>query len=153
MRRKLLSFRLRSLLLGLDIDLVREIVPYSGITVVPASPNRLAGVMILRGANVTVVDPAAALFGDRSVPGKSACVVLIETNGPPFGLAVDSVEDVLDVDERTFEPPPPTLDYLAATLVHQGETMLLLRRELLTDSTSALTASWQPLPESYIRRK
>lgn len=152
MKRQFLSFRMRSRLFAIDIDLVREIVPYGSITPVPSAPDKLAGVMILRDKNVTVVDPAASLFGGRSVAAKSTCIILIETGEAPFGLVVDAVENVIDLDEALVESSPPGLDYLAGTAVHRGETLLLLERSLLLDAQRALSDGWRPLPPEQMAK-
>ena len=144
MKRQLLSFRMRSRLFAVDIDLVREIVPYGNVMEVPSAPDRLAGLMIVRNENVTVVDPAASLFGGRSQPNKSTCIILIETQGSPFGLVVDSVEDVLDLDAAGLESAPPGIDYVEGLAVHRGETLLLIARSLLLDAERALSDGWIP---------
>lgn len=144
MSRSLLSFRLRGRLFGLDIDLVREIVPYSSISPVPSSSERLAGIMILRDRNVSVMDPGAALFGGRSESSKSSCVILIETQPEPFGLLIDAVEDVLALDPAKIEPPPPSVEMLSGTSIHGGETLLILERSLFAKSATALSDSWLP---------
>ena len=105
-----LSFRVRQARYALPIDLVREIIEYGQITTVPMMPSCIHGVINLRGNVVPVLDLAARLGNELTVPGKRTCIVIIELElnelQQRIGLVVDAVDAVLDIDAADVETAP-----------------------------------------------
>ena len=96
--------------LAVTIDTVREILEVGRLTALPRTPDFVRGVMNLRGAVVPVVDLLARFGSVAAVPGKRACIVIIEVAQEgarqDVGILVDSVSEVLDIDAANIEPPP-----------------------------------------------
>ena len=105
-----LSFRVRQARYALPIELVREIIEYGQITTVPMMPSCIHGVINLRGNVVPVLDLAARLGNELTVPGKRTCIVIIELElnelQQRIGLVVDAVDAVLDIDAADVETAP-----------------------------------------------
>jgi purine-binding chemotaxis protein CheW len=86
-------FRLAGGSYGIELDAVREIIPFRGATRLPGAPAHVSGLVNVRGAIVTVIDLGAQLEGAPSARDKSS-VMLIEHGGKLVGAAVDEVLDV-----------------------------------------------------------
>lgn len=105
-----LSFRVRQARYALPIELVREIMEYGQITTVPMMPSCIHGVINLRGNVVPVLDLAARLGSELTVPSKRTCIIIIELplneQQQRIGLVVDAVDAVLDIDAADVESAP-----------------------------------------------
>jgi purine-binding chemotaxis protein CheW len=108
--RQLLTFSLGEQLFGVEIHVIKEIIQFGTVTRVPMVPAYIRGVLNLRGAVVPVVDLLARFGNAAAVPGKRACIVIIEVAQQgarqDVGILVDSVSEVLEVDAANIEPPP-----------------------------------------------
>jgi purine-binding chemotaxis protein CheW len=91
--RQLVVFRLAGSTYGIELDVVREIVPFRGATRLPGAPSNVAGLMNVRGSIITVIDLGAQLEGTPSARDR-ASVMLVEHGGKVVGAAVDEVLDV-----------------------------------------------------------
>jgi len=117
------SFYLGQDLFGIEILLVREINRNPQITPVEHAPNFIAGLMNLRGQIVTVMDLGIRLgLPKQALSNQSRCIVLktqqeLASRGADeifvreapsefLGLLVDSVDDMVSVDEVQVELPP-----------------------------------------------
>lgn len=84
--------------LGLDLDLVQEIVDRGTITSLPGLPAAVAGVIAVRGAAVPVIDAGAL---DGGVARYDRRGVVIGTDGVrPLALLVDEVEGIVEAGQE-----------------------------------------------------
>jgi purine-binding chemotaxis protein CheW len=90
---QLLIFRLGERSCGIELDTVREILPFRSATRLPGAPSFVAGLVNVRGTVVTVFDLGARLSGIPVAPGRGS-VILIEHAGRIVGARVDEVLDV-----------------------------------------------------------
>lgn len=104
--RQFLTFLLGQEQYGIPILKAQEIKGYTAPTPVPNAPSHVRGVMNLRGTVVPVVD-LRSRFGMPAVERDQFTVVIVVTVGSKvFGLIVDAVSDVLDIDANDIEPAP-----------------------------------------------
>jgi purine-binding chemotaxis protein CheW len=105
------TIRLAGQLLGIPVLSVHDVLKPQVITRVPLAPGSVAGVLNLRGRIVTAIDLRNRLGlpprGKDERPGMS---VVVEYRGEPYSLLIDSVGEVLSLDETAFERNPVTLD-------------------------------------------
>ncbi|BBD79416.1 chemotaxis protein CheW [Aerosticca soli] len=109
---------------------VREIRGWSPVTRIPQAPPYVLGVLNLRGAIVPVIDLRLRFGLPREEYGPTTVVVIISVGGRYFGVVVDGVSDVLDVDDAAIRPVPDMgtvvdTEYLKG-LTSVGERMVLL---------------------------
>ena len=103
--RELLVFGLDDSTYAIPVERVREIVRMRAPTRVPRAPDRLLGVIALRGEVVEVIDLRRSLGFAGASPGpKSRIIVLHGDVDRVTGLLVDSVEAVLRISEESFWP-------------------------------------------------
>lgn len=108
--RKLALFESGNLLCGLDIAHVQEINKNIAVTAVHRAPKYVRGVINLRGEIVTVIDLRSKFgFAPLTQAAAEAQIVIVRQGDENIGLLVDSVSDVVIVDEKDIEPPPSNL--------------------------------------------
>jgi purine-binding chemotaxis protein CheW len=122
---------------GLDVLRVQEVIRCQAMTRVPLAPPVVRGLINLRGQIVTAIDLRRRLdFNDRPTDRLPVNVV-VQTDDGAVSLLVDEIGDVLDVEEKLFEPPPDTLTGTARELI-RGAYKLKDRLMLLLDIDKAL---------------
>lgn len=111
MTRQVLTFFVAGEEYGAPILGVREIVRFEPLTRVPTARPSIRGVMNLRGGVVPVVDLAVEFGLPPAQVNPRSCVAVLELASggrEPVvaGILIDTVGQVLDVDERQVQPPP-----------------------------------------------
>jgi len=122
---------------GLDVLKVQEVIRYQEMTRVPLAPPVVRGLINLRGQIVTALDLRRRLELDDRPADQLPVNVVVQTDDGAVSLLVDEIGDVLDVEEKLFEPPPDTLTGSARELI-RGAYKLNSRLMLLLDIDKAL---------------
>jgi purine-binding chemotaxis protein CheW len=116
-------------LFGLPISRVQDVFMPDRMTRVPLSSPEIAGVLNLRGRIVTSIDMRCRLGLPKKEDKRPPMAVGIEYKGESYGLLIDSVGEVLKLDESTREPNPVNLDARLARVsagVHRLDGQLLV---------------------------
>ena len=111
------TFFLGGHLFGIAVEEVQEVIQHQDMTRLPLAPDGIRGLINLRGQIVMAVDLRRRLRIGAPPPGTSLINVVIRTQEGPVSLLVDSIGDVVEVDETTAEPPPHTLQADIRTLI------------------------------------
>lgn len=103
---KYLTFMLDNESYGLEIRHVTEIIGLHSITKVPDVPDYIQGIINLRGKVIPIMD-VRRRFGmiNREYDART-CIIVINIQESSVGLVVDTVSEVIDIDEAKIEPPP-----------------------------------------------
>jgi purine-binding chemotaxis protein CheW len=140
--RQFCTFRLDGFLFGIEVLDVQEVLRYQEMTRVPRAPETIAGLINLRGEIVTAVDLRRRLALGLRPTEELPMNVIVRTEGGAVSFLVDSIGDLVDVDEERFETPPETLSGPARGLIrgaYKLENELLLMLD--PDRASCLEAS------------
>jgi len=130
-----LTFFIRSEEYAVAILRVKEIIEFESVTRVPAMPAHVRGVINLRGSVLPVIDLSAKFGHGESVPARTTCIVVVETqvDGEVLvaGVIADAVSEVVDLPAVQIEPPPPfgtniRVDFLAGMGKLDGRLVLIL---------------------------
>jgi len=129
--RQLCTFVVDSMLFGVDVAHVQEVIRYQEMTAVPLAPPTVRGLINLRGQIVTAVDIRARLGLPRRSSDALPMNVVTTTGGGVVSFLVDEIGDVLEVDERSFERAPETMSATFREIVPgvfklEGRLLLLL---------------------------
>ena len=90
--------------LGLPVQTVRDILKPQHLTRTPLAPDWIAGLLNLRGRIVTAIDLRRRLgLPLQRADGSAGMSIVVEHHGAPYCLLVDSVSDVLTVNDDAFE--------------------------------------------------
>ena len=116
-------------LFGLPILRVQDVFAPERLTAVPLSPSEVAGVLNLRGRIVTLIDMRCRLgLGSRD-DGQQSMAIGVESRGESYGLLIDSVGEVLKLDNQSWEPNPSNLDARLASVstgIYRLDSQLLM---------------------------
>jgi purine-binding chemotaxis protein CheW len=117
---------------AIDILAVREIRGWTPVTRIPQAPSYVLGVLNLRGTIVPVLDLRLRFGLAREEYNATTVTVIITVAGRQFGVVVDGVSDVLDV-EATSIKPVPDMGTTVDTEYLKGLTSVAQRMVLLLD--------------------
>ncbi|MFC5440695.1 chemotaxis protein CheW [Rhodanobacter ginsenosidimutans] len=131
-----LTFTLAGEEYGVDILAVREIRGWSRVTRIPQTPEHLLGVLNLRGAIVPIMDLRLRFGLERESFGDNTVVIIVAVDERLFGIVVDAVSDVVDIDPAAIKPVPDmgaVVDtrYLKGLATHVERMVMLLDVEKL----------------------
>lgn len=105
-----LTFKLDEEVFALEISKVREVLEFSSVTKVPRTPPFMRGVINLRGSVVPVVDMKLKFGMAKTEKVINTCVIIVEVSidddSVVLGALADSVQEVIDLDLASIEPPP-----------------------------------------------
>jgi purine-binding chemotaxis protein CheW len=105
-----LTFKLDGDEFAVDVLKSREIVDLRSVTKVPQSPEFMLGVINLRGAVVPVIDLRLKFGMEKAEMTQSTSIVVMDVmvagDAIVVGAMVDSVEEVMELDDSQIEPAP-----------------------------------------------
>ncbi len=116
-------------LFGISISRVQDVFKPERLTRVPMASTNVAGVLNLRGRILTAIDMRArlGLTGGDVVANRMA--IGVDQRGESYGLLIDAVGEVLQLDSASREAVPVNLDPQLARLaagVHRLDGQLLV---------------------------
>ncbi|ACT57848.1 chemotaxis protein CheW [Hirschia baltica] len=124
------TFQIGSQTFGTSVLEVHDVFRPTKVTKVPLSKPDIAGVLNLRGRIVTAIDARARLgLPPREGKRDEIMAIGIEQNGESFGLIIDSVGEVVRLEESDMEQNPVNLDPMWASVskgVHRMDDKLLI---------------------------
>ena len=137
---QLVTFTLDGVEFGLDIDRVQEITHRSEITPVPGSPSFIMGVINLRGLIVPVINSRVRFHLAPQEPTSKTRIIVLRLDSGPTGLQVDSVAEVVRLEEDAVQETPPLVagiraEYLAGMVTVGTRLITLIHLEKLLDSS------------------
>ena len=104
---QLVGFTIGKELFGVDILMVQEIIRAAPITPVPNSPDFVEGVINLRGNILPVIDLRKRLnLLTGEIDLKDTWILILDIQNKITGFIVDSVTEVIKIQEETIEAPP-----------------------------------------------
>ena len=107
---KYLTFSLADEEYGIGIIQIKEIIGMMSITSVPRTPGFVKGVINLRGKVIPVIDLRLRFDMEPSEYTERTCIIVVEIEGTDqtivIGIVVDSVSEVLNINEQDIEEAP-----------------------------------------------
>jgi purine-binding chemotaxis protein CheW len=122
------TFYIQSLLFGVEVETVQEVIRHLEMTGVPLAPEVVAGLINLRGQIVTAIDLRRRLGVADRRDGELPMNVVVRTGDGAVSLLVDEIGDVVEVEEKDFEKAPDTLSSTSRELIRG---VYKLKKELL----------------------
>jgi purine-binding chemotaxis protein CheW len=107
--RQLATFTVDTLLFGVEVYKVQEVIRYQEMTSVPLAAHGAAGLINLRGEVVTAIDMRQRLGLPPRADGVLPMNVVVRVDDEPVSLLVDAIGDVAHVSVEQFEEPPETM--------------------------------------------
>jgi purine-binding chemotaxis protein CheW len=107
---KYLTFRLGTEEYGLEILKVQEIIGLMPITKVPKLPEFIRGILNLRGKLIPVIELRSRFEMPKLPDNDRTCIIVVQIkigdSSLTLGIVVDSVSEVLNINENQLESPP-----------------------------------------------
>ena len=107
---QVLTFVLGSETYGVDILRVQEIRGWSSVTKIPHAPAHVLGVLNLRGSIVPIVDMRMQFNLERAEYTAVTVIIVLSVQSRKgkrdFGVVVDGVSDVVNVDDSQVKAAP-----------------------------------------------
>ena len=100
------TFRLEDERYGVNVMQVQEVLRMTEIAPVPGAPDYVLGIINLRGNVVTVMDTRKRFALPQHEPDDSTRIVIIEAEDQVVGILVDSVAEVVYLNQTDIESPP-----------------------------------------------
>jgi purine-binding chemotaxis protein CheW len=131
---QVLTFVLGNETYGVDILRVQEIRGWSAVTKIPHAPSHVLGVLNLRGSIVPIVDLRMRFSLDRAEYTTVTVIIVVSVMSAAgrreFGVVVDGVSDVVDVNTDAVKAAPDlgahgATDYIRG-LVPVSDRMVVL---------------------------
>jgi purine-binding chemotaxis protein CheW len=89
--------------IGVNADVVVEIITNSAVTYLPMVPSFIQGIINLRGQIIPILDIRVRMGKE---PGDSNLVVVLNIDGNQVGVAVDAVDQMIDIPDESIHPMP-----------------------------------------------
>lgn len=140
---KYLTFLVCEETYGIEIKYVTEIVGIQAITEMPEMPEYIKGVINLRGKIIPVMDIRLRFGMKEHVYDDRTCIVVIDYNEITYGLIVDSVSEVITIQDDRITETPNVYAGNSGFVKNIGKTdisviLLLNCEKLLMERTSVL---------------
>jgi purine-binding chemotaxis protein CheW len=133
-------------LFGLPIVRVQDVFIPERLTRVPLAPPEIAGVLNLRGRIVTLIDLRRRFGLGQRESGQVTMAIGVESRAESYGLLIDSVGEVLKLEDAAREPNPINLDERLARVSAgiyrlDGQLLIIVDVDRVLDiDTSAIAA-------------
>jgi len=105
-----LTFKLGEEIFAANVGKVLNILEMTKVTRVPKAPVYMKGVINLRGSVLPLIDTRIKFEMEETVYTTNTCILVLDINmngeSVHVGALVDSVQEVLEFDDRQIQPPP-----------------------------------------------
>jgi purine-binding chemotaxis protein CheW len=102
---------------ALPVGRVREVLRYVLLDKMPEAPACMAGLLRIRGKVMPVIDPRRAWGKGHTAPDLDTAIVLVEDGGRTYGVLVDRVDDVVELDAASLHESDATQTALSPCVV------------------------------------
>lgn len=133
--RQVLTFSLGEENFGVDILRVQEIRGWSAVTKIPQVPTHVLGVLNLRGSIVPIIDLRVRFRLAQAEFTPLTVIIVLSVRSSQgrqreFGLVVDAVSDVIDIDPGNLKDTPSLGNSAVSEFIQglaiAGDRMLIL---------------------------
>lgn len=118
-----IAFIVREQEFCVDIQSIREIRGWTTATRLPHVPDFVVGVINLRGTILPIVDVSKRFGMGACEPKAHNVIIVVQVGDQLAGMLVDSVSDILQIDDSTVQnlpdiDAPITRDFLKQVIIH-----------------------------------
>jgi purine-binding chemotaxis protein CheW len=131
---KYLTFSVGNEVYGIAIKYVTEIIGVQPINTLPEVPEYIKGIINLRGKIIPVIDMRLKFRKEALEYTDRTCIIVVDLNDKLAGLIVDSVAEVMTINDENISLPPDfgqgiSSRYISGIGKVDGEVKLLLNSE------------------------
>jgi purine-binding chemotaxis protein CheW len=144
-----LTFKLGDEFFAANVNKVLNILEMTKVTKVPKAPAYMKGVINLRGSVLPLVDTRIKFDMTETEFTTNTCILVLDINinneSVHVGALVDSVQEVLEIDDSNVQPPPSIgtryrSEFIDGVAKIEEEFVMILNMDLIfsTDELSLL---------------
>lgn len=137
LKNQYLTFWADGQLFGVSIVNVMQIIRMQKIVEIPDYPPYAKGIINLRGSIVPILDIRMRLGKPQVEYSERTCIVIIEVREKLYGIAVDLVNEVMEILPENISPPPQ-MDGESVSEYLSGITKLDEKVVMVLDCSSLL---------------
>jgi purine-binding chemotaxis protein CheW len=130
MEKQFVVFELAQESFGVPIEAVEGIIKLQKITSMPNLPGYIEGVTNLRGSIVPVLDLRKRFSLPTGAETNDTRIVIVRMDVVSIGMIVDSVSEVLTIDDAVIESIPPLLSTVDTAFItgiaNLGDRLVIL---------------------------
>jgi len=115
--RQLIGFTVGNEEYGLELLKVREVIRPRQVTWLPNAPSCVKGIINLRGQVIPIIDLRDRFGLPPAEDTAMTRVIVVEIEGRPVGMVVDSASQVVRVPVDQFDEPPPAIGEAARSFI------------------------------------
>jgi len=159
-----LTFKIDEEIFSANVSKVLSILELSKITKIPRTPEFIRGVINLRGAVLPIVDLRIKFGLTPTEFTSNTCILVleisIESASVKIGALVDSVQEVLEIEDKDIMPPPNlgakySSEFIEGMFKMEDSFIMLLNMDMIfthdeltvMNYTEAILADNKDLPE------
>jgi purine-binding chemotaxis protein CheW len=135
------TFYVNDTLLGIEVTAVQEVLKYQDMTEIPLAPSEIQGLINLRGQIITAINLRSRMNLPPRKNDRQSMNVITRIENEVVSFLVDSIGDVLEVEEESYEPVPSTVDTATRDLVSGVYKLEGKRLLMVLDATKAANGS------------
>ena len=123
---KIVLFRLGSEYYAINVDMIEEIIESVSMEKITGMPHYIAGVISLRKESIPVISLFKKFHIRERNPGKTETVLITNYNSKTYGILVDELKGVLDIESSSIFDVPlvysdEELSYLEGIIKYETE--------------------------------
>ena len=103
---QMVVFKLLNVEFAIEVTSIESIIKFQAITKIPHAPDFVVGVTNLRGNIVPVIDLKKRLDLQQIEQGEDTRIIVAILQDAKIGMVVDSVTQVIEIEETEIEPTP-----------------------------------------------
>jgi len=103
---KYMTFKSNGEYYGIALKYVVEIVGIQKITSIPEVEDYIKGLINLRGKIIPVIDVRVRFRQEPFEYNDRTCIIIINVNETVVGLIVETIAEVVEIDDSNIVPPP-----------------------------------------------
>lgn len=142
-----LTFKLGEELFAANVGKVLNILEMTKVTKVPKAPAYMKGVINLRGSVLPLIDTKIKFDMGETIYTTNTCILVLDIDmggdSVHVGALVDSVQEVIELDETQLQPPPSIGSRYKSEFIEGmakvGENFIMILNMDLIFSTDELT--------------
>ena len=117
MGRKYVIFQIGEGHYAIPLTEISQIIRYENVTDVPTAPPFVDGVMNIGGEVIAVVNLRNRFFLPAAEITRKSRVIILQRQDSRYGVLVDSVREILDLDEDSIAPEAASVFGMKAEFV------------------------------------
>lgn len=106
---KYIIFEINGQLFCIPAKFIDDVIMPHDMTPVPLAPESVTGILNLRGRVVTAINLRICLGINAEFPGQDYRGIVVDIEDALYGLLVDSVKDVVDLDINELTSTPENI--------------------------------------------